>query len=212
MDVLGTLSMVLDISWTSDALGFGATGDAQLLRAARSAKVGAKSGRLAKLTKLFKLLEQCWSQDHELYQKDQSAIPPAKQIARALSGVLSRRVAALVLTLILVTPILMYADHDNSYIAHMNSFELVLNRTSGTFDEEDWNAMADEFKDHYAKNSDIFPMDLVVKNATDGSPLYEFDWSDEFGYVRDDSVVEMSSRGDQVEATFNVQVRNRERG
>jgi len=67
MDVLGTLSMILDISWFSDELGLGAAGgDANLLRAARSAKVGAKSGRLAKLTKLFKLVEQCWTREHTL--------------------------------------------------------------------------------------------------------------------------------------------------
>ena len=60
MDIVGTLSMILDISWMSQGLGFQTSGDAQLLRAARSAKIGAKSSRLAKLTKLFKLMEQCF--------------------------------------------------------------------------------------------------------------------------------------------------------
>ena len=47
--------------------------------------------RLAKLTKLFKLMEQCFVKDRESEAKDPSKIPPAKAVARALSGVLSRR-------------------------------------------------------------------------------------------------------------------------
>ena len=58
MDVIGTLSMILDISWMSKGLGLQGGGDAQLLRAARSAKIGAKSSRLAKLTKVRMRVEE----------------------------------------------------------------------------------------------------------------------------------------------------------
>ena len=58
MDVIGTLSMILDISWMSKRLGLQGGGDAQLLRAARSAKIGAKSSRLAKLTKVRMRVEE----------------------------------------------------------------------------------------------------------------------------------------------------------
>jgi len=106
MDVIGTLSMILDISWMSEGLGLNSTtSDAQLLRAARSAKIGAKSSRLAKLTKLFKLMEQCFQSKDET---DPTKVPPAKAVAKALSGVLSRRVAALVMILVLATPLLQY--------------------------------------------------------------------------------------------------------
>ena len=47
MDVIGTLSMILDVSWMSEGLGLdmdeSSTSDAQVLRAARSAKVRASS-------------------------------------------------------------------------------------------------------------------------------------------------------------------------
>ena len=122
MDVLGTLSMLLDIKWFSAMIGF-TTGDASLLRAARSAKIGAKSGRLAKLTKLFKLMEQFFYRK-ENKEKDPSKIPPAKAVARVLSGVLSRRVAALVMVLILANPLLSYQQIDDSYNAHSEMFNL----------------------------------------------------------------------------------------
>lgn len=52
-------------------------------------------------------------------EMDPTKVPPAKAVARALSGVLSRRVAALVMVLILITPLLQYQQTDNAYEAHL---------------------------------------------------------------------------------------------
>ena len=59
MDMLGTVSILLDVTmfarmvnnWSADGVN-----DGSVLRAARVAKIGAKSGRLAKLVRLFRLL------------------------------------------------------------------------------------------------------------------------------------------------------------
>ena len=56
MDIIGTISIIIDLTWvaaiftTTDGVNPGT------LRAARVAKLGAKAGRLAKLTKMFKFL------------------------------------------------------------------------------------------------------------------------------------------------------------
>jgi cAMP-specific phosphodiesterase 4 len=208
--------MILDISYFAQGLNLSGSNDANLLRAARSAKVGAKSGRLAKLTKLFKLLEQCWSQDHTILSNDVSAIPPAKQIARALSGVLSRRVAALVLTLILVTPLVMYQTLDFSYSAYIDTFDTLLTRinATATYERADWEVLADEFRDFY-DDKDIQPMDLRIYTdldeewSTDGGSedsmtnLF-FDWSDSFGYIRPDAIIDVPSGSKRVVASFSL--------
>ena len=59
MDVLGTLSILLDITMDAGltaSIGDATETDVSVLRAARLAKIGAKSGRLAKLVRLFRLL------------------------------------------------------------------------------------------------------------------------------------------------------------
>ena len=60
MDVLGTLSILLDVTMIARAAievtqNSGVT-DGAVLRAARLAKIGAKSGRLAKLVRIFRVL------------------------------------------------------------------------------------------------------------------------------------------------------------
>ena len=57
MDMLGTLSILLDITMIARQIQkLGNITDGSVLRAARVAKIGAKSGRLAKLVRLFRLL------------------------------------------------------------------------------------------------------------------------------------------------------------
>ena len=60
MDVLGTLSILLDVTMIARVAievtqNSGVT-DGAVLRAARLAKIGAKSGRLAKLVRIFRVL------------------------------------------------------------------------------------------------------------------------------------------------------------
>ena len=60
MDVLGTLSILLDVTMIARAAievtqNSGVT-DGAVLRAARLAKIGARSGRLAKLVRIFRVL------------------------------------------------------------------------------------------------------------------------------------------------------------
>mmetsp|Transcript_16408 Transcript_16408/g.33785 ORF Transcript_16408/g.33785 Transcript_16408/m.33785 type:complete len:302 (-) Transcript_16408:2021-2926(-) len=162
MDVIGTLSMILDISWMAKGLGLhSASSDAQLLRAARSAKIGAKSSRLAKLTKLFKLMEQCF-QARDADSNDPNKIPPAKAVAKALSGVLSRRVAALVMILVLATPLLQYQQIDNAYMAHVDSLGRFMSLSNTqNITSSDWSDIANDFKNFY-EEKDMYPIRLTV--------------------------------------------------
>jgi len=151
-------------------------------------------------------------------QKDESAIPPAKQIARALSGVLSRRVAALVLTLILVTPLLMHSTIDYSFDAHVDTFDALIGRIdAGGFGTEDWNLMANEFEDFY-KGKDTRPLDLTISkeelktddngqllnvSSLDKDSLYQYTF-DLVEYVRGDSKVTVTSAKSHVHSTFSL--------
>ncbi|GMH80217.1 hypothetical protein TL16_g08452 [Triparma laevis f. inornata] len=200
MDIVGTLSMILDISWMSKGLGFQTSGDAQLLRAARSAKIGAKSSRLAKLTKLFKLMEQCFVNNKS--EMDPTKVPPAKAVARALSGVLSRRVAALVMVLILITPLLQYQQTDNAYEAHLQSFARLAEMSDGSLTEEDWNTISNDFKVFY-DNKDMFPTEF---SATYEGNTYTYDWMTDHSYIRLDSLINVDADGMHAKVSLRPQL------
>ncbi|GMH79737.1 hypothetical protein TrST_g5350 [Triparma strigata] len=200
MDIVGTLSMILDISWMSQGLGFQTSGDAQLLRAARSAKIGAKSSRLAKLTKLFKLMEQCFVQNKG--ETDPTKVPPAKAVARALSGVLSRRVAALVMVLILITPLLQHQQLDNAYEAHIESFARFAEMSNGSLTQADWDTMALDFMSFY-QNKDMFPTSFT---AVYEGQTYSYDWMDDHSYIRLDSVINVDYQDIHAEVSLSPQL------
>ena len=59
MDIIGTLSLILDISWILDSFGVNLSdgkADGSVLRAARTARVGARAGRLTRAVRIIKLL------------------------------------------------------------------------------------------------------------------------------------------------------------
>ena len=120
MDVLGTLSILLDVTMVARAtLHIGdATGtDGSVLRAARLAKIGAKSGRLAKLVRLFRLLFN--KKDKEA----QTDLKGADMVSVQLSKLLAQRVAALVMIIIVAMPMLTFTPTDlspNSFVETIN--------------------------------------------------------------------------------------------
>jgi hypothetical protein len=61
LDILGTLSMILDIGWIANSFmpaNNKASKNGSILRAARAAKLGARFGRLLRLLKFMKYIEQ----------------------------------------------------------------------------------------------------------------------------------------------------------
>ena len=120
-DVVGTLSILLDIELFTSLYSGGnesANQSGALLRAARAAKVGARYGRLMRLLKFIKFMDYlpCFNKgDEEVVEPSLSA---ARKVSNKLSNVLSRRVAGLVLLLVIVVPLLSY---DMYYGATLNN-------------------------------------------------------------------------------------------
>lgn len=113
MDLLGTVSMVADLSYM---LGSDATqpylvsvGDAEgsasdniiVVRAARAAKLGARAGRLSRVLKLLRFIRQ-WLLNTE---EDPRSVKMAKVISNQLNNVLSTRVAFLCIAIVVTLPL-----------------------------------------------------------------------------------------------------------
>jgi hypothetical protein len=121
MDLLGTVSMIFDISFM---LGEDATEEEKLtsvgqqnvivVRAARATKLGARAGRLSRVMKLLRFLPFVNSDNQE------SDVKMARTISNQLNNVLSTRVAFLVICVVVVMPIFSiftYPERDDSMIA-----------------------------------------------------------------------------------------------
>ena len=112
MDILGTVSLVLDVSFLLGDVLNNLTANVPsgaVLRAARAAKLGAKAGRLTRIIKLFKMLSVSGGKKGKVEK-----VGSAKQISEKLGGVLSRRVAALTMLLVICYPLMSIAPVDNS--------------------------------------------------------------------------------------------------
>ena len=112
MDILGTVSLVLDVSFLLGDVLNDLTANVPsgaVLRAARAAKLGAKAGRLTRIIKLFKMLAVSGGKKGK-----EEKVGSAKQISEKLGGVLSRRVAALTMLLVICYPLMSTAPVDNS--------------------------------------------------------------------------------------------------
>ena len=83
LDVISTLSILLDISWplfgSSDSSG--ASGVASLTRASRVSRVGTKAGRIVRLIGLVKLYKQA----HEALVKEVENIIKFEQNGRGIA-------------------------------------------------------------------------------------------------------------------------------
>mmetsp|Transcript_1067 Transcript_1067/g.2443 ORF Transcript_1067/g.2443 Transcript_1067/m.2443 type:complete len:904 (-) Transcript_1067:130-2841(-) len=108
MDIIGTVSMISDISYIlgTDATAANATdgrgGSTQasfiLLRATRAAKIGARAGRLSRVVKLLRLLPCIAGQGEQ-------QVGMAKVISTQLANLLATRVAGLTIVLVMIIPL-----------------------------------------------------------------------------------------------------------
>ena len=188
MDILGTLSIILDIHWFNQSLGFN-SGDVNLLRAARSAKLGARSGRIAKV---FRVVEMFFFRS--LTPKGSSndvKVPPAKAVGKALSGVLSRRVAALVMILIIILPLLTYQAQDQADRAIAETIGAALTFSiddsgGATTTNVDLQGLAVMVWDFY-KGRTVKPLSMSIQPPGEGVEPTVFDWESKVGYCRPDN-------------------------
>mmetsp|Transcript_49035 Transcript_49035/g.85352 ORF Transcript_49035/g.85352 Transcript_49035/m.85352 type:complete len:1029 (+) Transcript_49035:103-3189(+) len=129
LDVISTLSLLLDLTWISDvAVGDGE--DLDTLRSGRTARIGAKAGRvvrvirLVRILKLYKAIHDArrekrienpelddWGEEEDAEAREKS-MKLAEQnvresrVGKKLSEMTTRRVIILVLTMLLVLPFL----------------------------------------------------------------------------------------------------------
>jgi hypothetical protein len=129
MDILGTCSMMLDISWmfgdsaevaTTLNAGGSATANLMLLRASRAAKIGARAGRLTRLLRILRFLPLLTGGT----SKSQSGM--ATMISGQLANLLATRVACLTIVLTMCIPMfdILNAPNDNSLQAWADRLNL----------------------------------------------------------------------------------------
>mmetsp|Transcript_35461 Transcript_35461/g.95115 ORF Transcript_35461/g.95115 Transcript_35461/m.95115 type:complete len:889 (+) Transcript_35461:379-3045(+) len=181
MDIIGTASILIDITWFDFGLG-GNAKDATTLRAARVAKLGARSSRLAKFAKMVKF----YFSNETAVENDSDS---AKRISNKLSQLLASRVAALVIFLIVVTPFLQTAVIDFSYDSFaMTTYQLLQTSVAADMTSAEWTDYVDEFYTFYdAKTGGTetvdMPLSLTIKGLTeaqcpddDASNNFESEW------------------------------------
>lgn len=137
MDLLGTVSIVLDLSYTKLGADAGSperlsgtgpsTDHVIIVRAARAAKLGARAGRLSRVLKLLKFVNSFQKQESK-----ENQIKVAKIISNQLTNVLSTRVSFLTICVVLVLPLFSlftYPEMDES----MSAWTKLLATTAGPY-------------------------------------------------------------------------------
>jgi hypothetical protein len=168
MDVMGTLSIILDIGWFADNIfGQGSGNSGSILRATRAAKLGARYGRLMRILKLMKFIHllPCFKQDE--VEKPEPTLNAVRRVSNQLSTVLSQRVAGLVMLMVIVMPFLSYSAPftDNSISAWQRSFKLLAK--DGSTSSALMLEMVDKFEKFYIRK-DNHLISLLIESPTSG--------------------------------------------
>lgn len=116
MDLLGTVSILLDISFVAKAILQGNGGKGGILRATRAAKLGARYGRLMRILKLMRFIQYlpCFRQPDP--DKAEAAVSSIRRVTNHLNNALSARVAFIVMTLVIVMPFLVYVENTGNQV------------------------------------------------------------------------------------------------
>lgn len=156
MDLIGTVSMVWDIpcmageSATQVQTAQGAGSDLTLFRAARSAKIAARAGRLSRLVKVMRFLPGIGvSRGRAGNDKEK-----LQQISNQLTNVLSKRLACLTVLLVVVMPLFtlgVYPELDLSMQVWVEALSRRLNDLQGM--TPDFQGYLDKFAMFYEKQS-----------------------------------------------------------
>jgi hypothetical protein len=205
MDTIGTISIILDIGWISDAFmpeDTDATQKGSLLRAARAAKLGARYGRIMRLLKLMKFFRflPCFNNEDE-EEAPEPTMSAVRKVSAELSAVLSRRVAALVMLIVIVVPFLSYSVTDNATDAWMDAFEL--DAVNANITQDNFADSFDRFKVFYRPH-DVSPISVSVESPY--LPTMTTTWGQ--GYdVRHDNIVKYDSRYYVDNTRYDIHIR-----
>lgn len=187
MDTLGAISLILDIGWISKEFlpNHGARSRGSLLRAARAAKLGARYGRLMRLLKMmrfYKFLPCFDNKEEEIATELEPTLSAVRKVSAALSSVLSRRVAALVLLLVIIVPFLSYEQVDFSPNAWAKNIRYSASNPNIT--ELELKSLADSFRDFY-DHKEISLMSLYLESPYYPSQKYSYSMP---YHVRNDNI------------------------
>jgi len=159
MDLLGAASLLLDLSYITNA-GGGASmsNNVVIMRAARIAKLGARAGRFTKLVKLLRFLPGM--------RESGSDQGTAKVISSRLITALSTRVSCLIIVMVMVMPLFSmwtYPEQDWSMKSFLDVLELTSVRQPHKFQ---W--QLGEFGTFY-DDKDYYPYRLSLKSGSETS-------------------------------------------
>jgi len=125
LDIVATLSLVLDLTWVNDSM-LGDEDDVNNLRGSRTAKTGARAARVVRVIRLVRIVKlykayydsqrarkhvdttrkpgglDSWADDIELNKKDQALKRRESRVGKKLSELTTRRVICLVLMMMVV--------------------------------------------------------------------------------------------------------------
>ena len=124
MDIIGTLSMLLDINWITDTFDQNdGEGSASYLRAVRAAKLGARYGRLMRFFKFLKFLRYlpCFKRQEEI----EPTMSSVRKVSTELAQRLIRAVAFLTLVLVIIVPFISVPIYDYSTDSFMNMLQSI---------------------------------------------------------------------------------------
>mmetsp|Transcript_26366 Transcript_26366/g.34655 ORF Transcript_26366/g.34655 Transcript_26366/m.34655 type:complete len:883 (-) Transcript_26366:260-2908(-) len=184
MDVIGTLSILLDLTWiTGDIIMSSYTGSTNVARAARMAKLAARAGRLVKLLRILRVLMQHNRNQERVH--DQSFTKEGgnvQTLSNKIAIKLAKRVAAVVMIQILLLPFLSYNAIDHAPDVTVDSFSLLAAQGSSSCDYNCFQQMADGMVEYYDDWDDE-----IIEISIDG--VGSFDYSDQVGYTRKNNIL-----------------------
>ena len=193
VDVIGTLSIILDIGWISNSFmpsNSNVHQKGSILRAARAAKLGARYGRIMRLLKFVKVFNNmpCYKKTEE--EQPEPTLSAVRKTSARLSEVLSRRVASLVMLLVIVIPFLNYETTDSSVYAWADNF-VTLGSNASSYSAYDISTTMNDFHSYYY-NYDLEALSVSM-TAPQGNFYEAFHTN---GNVRTDNIITYESSYD----------------
>jgi hypothetical protein len=139
MDLVGNVSMIIDIGWISDTFIPDNTIATQgsVVRATRAAKLGARYGRLLRLMRIVRLAKKtpCYQRFAGAETDTEPTLTAIKKVSEELGDTLAVRTAILILILVIIIPFLSYNTVDHSVDSWITNFKIVAkNQTATEYD------------------------------------------------------------------------------
>ena len=131
LDVLGTISIIIDIPSIAGQIGIpqdGVSSNGAVLRSTRAAKLGSRYGRLMRILKLTGFLRHlpCFKQPEE----KEPVMSQVRRVTTVLIAKISQNVAAVVMILVIVVPFLSYTPMEASPNAWVQNLKLAVKQNT----------------------------------------------------------------------------------